>query len=197
MGGEGVDHLIDREAELLEPAGEPDPVDIGLPEGAVAARRTGCWAEDATTLVEADRVDGDTDDVGELADPQLALLGLTLDHGPEFTVIGMTTLLSITARPDAPIACDMSTATDSLAERLAEYRRLFEHALVGRESTPTTTTFRFAARPGVADWLRDLTTREAACCGYLSYEINQDVEEIVWVVSGDVGTSELALVGED
>ena len=41
----------------------------------------------------------------------------------------MAKLLSIVPRPDAPIACDMTSATDTLAERLAEYRRLFEHAL--------------------------------------------------------------------
>ena len=39
----------------------------------------------------------------------------------------MTKLLSIAPQPDAPIACDMSVARDTLAERLADYRRLFEH----------------------------------------------------------------------
>lgn len=107
----------------------------------------------------------------------------------------MTKLLSITPRPDVPIACDMSSAPDSLAERLAEYRRLFAHALVGRTSTPTATTFRFAARPGVADWVRDLAMREAACCGFLAYEVDQD-DDIVWTISGGLGASEMALLAE-
>ena len=96
----------------------------------------------------------------------------------------MTKLLSIALKPDAPIACDMSGASDTLAERLAEYRRLFEHALIGRESTETATTFRFAARPGVREWVCDLAKREAACCSFLAYEIDQEGEEIVWTTSG-------------
>ena len=47
----------------------------------------------------------------------------------------MTNLLSIQASPEAPVACDMTAAEDTLAERMAEYRRLFDHALAHREST--------------------------------------------------------------
>ena len=108
----------------------------------------------------------------------------------------MTKLLSIAPRPDAPIACDMSNAPDSLAERLTEYRRLFEHALTSRESTATATTFRFAARPGVPEWVCDLAKREAACCPFLSYEIDEQGEEIVWTTSGGLGASEMAILDE-
>jgi len=108
----------------------------------------------------------------------------------------MTTLLSVTARPDAPVACDLTGAQDTLAERLAEYRRLFDHALVGRESTATSTTFRFAAHPGVGEWVLDLVRREAACCPFLSYEVDQDGEEIVWTTTGGVGASEMAVIDE-
>jgi hypothetical protein len=108
----------------------------------------------------------------------------------------MTKLLSIAPRPDAPIACDMSNAPDSLAERLTEYRRLFEHALTGRESTATATTFRFAARPGVREWVCDLATREAACCPFLSYEIDEQGEEIVWTTTGGLGAAEMTILGE-
>jgi len=110
----------------------------------------------------------------------------------------MTTLLSITASPDAPVACDMTGADDTLVDRLAEYRRLFEHALLGRESTDTATTFRFAARPGVREWLLDLVRREAACCPFLSYDLveTQDGDQIVWTTSGGVGASEMALLDE-
>ena len=108
----------------------------------------------------------------------------------------MTKLLSIVPRPDAPIACDMSSAPDTLAERLAEYRRLFEHALVGRESTPTATTFRFVARPGVREWVCDLAKREAACCPFLSYEIDQEGDAIAWTIAGGLGASEMGILNE-
>ena len=108
----------------------------------------------------------------------------------------MTKLLSIAPQPDAPIACDMSDAPDTLAERLAEYRRLFEHALIGRESTQTATTFRFAARPGVREWVCDLARREAACCSFLAYEIDQEGEEIVWTTTGGLGAPEMAILDE-
>jgi hypothetical protein len=107
----------------------------------------------------------------------------------------VTKLLSIDASPEALIACDMRGASDTLVQRLAEYRRLFDHALVERHATPTTTTFRFTARPGVAEWVRDLVTREAACCPFLSYEVVTDGEQIVWTTTG-LGTSDLAVIEE-
>ena len=96
----------------------------------------------------------------------------------------MTKLLSITAPPDAPIACDMTGAQDSLVQRLAEYRRLFEHALLSRQSTDGETTFRFAAHPGVSEWVLDLVRREAACCPFLSYEVDSTDDQIVWITRG-------------
>ena len=108
----------------------------------------------------------------------------------------MTKLLSIAPRPGAPIACDMSSAPDTPAQRLAEYRRLFEYALTGRESTPTATTFRFAARPGVREWVCDLANREAACCPFLSYEIDQEGDEIVWTTAGGLGAGEMDILAQ-
>ncbi|MGH3366499.1 MAG: hypothetical protein ACRDOY_04795 [Nocardioidaceae bacterium] len=107
----------------------------------------------------------------------------------------MTKLLSITARPDAPAACDLSGAQDTLAQRLAEYRRLFEHALISRESTATETSFRLDARAGVAEWVLELVRREAACCPFLSYEVDQVGEELVWTTRG-VGAAEMAVFDE-
>jgi hypothetical protein len=108
----------------------------------------------------------------------------------------MTTLLSITARTDTPIACDMTDAPDTLPQRLAEYRRLFDHALIRRESTATSTSFWFVARPGVRDWVLDLARREAVCCPFLSYAVDQDGEEIVWTISGGLGASDMASLDE-
>jgi hypothetical protein len=107
----------------------------------------------------------------------------------------MTKLLSITATPNAPIACDMTGAQDTLAERLAEYRRLFDHALVSRDSTDDETTFRFAARPGVHEWVLDLVQREAACRPFLSYEVDLEGDQIVWTTTG-LGGSEMAILDE-
>jgi hypothetical protein len=120
---------------------------------------------------------------------------LTLDHGPEFTVTDMTKLLTITASPDAPVACDMTQADDTLAERLSEYRRLFAHALVTRDSTANSTTFRFAARPDVRDWVLDLVRREAACCPFLSYEVDEADQQILWTTSG-LGATEMDVLDE-
>ena len=36
---------------------------------------------------------------------------------------------------DQPIVCDMTSATDTGPQRMAEYGRLFAQALVGRERT--------------------------------------------------------------
>jgi len=111
----------------------------------------------------------------------------------------MTKLLSITARHGSPVACDMTAAEDTLAERMAEYRRLFDHTLVARESTDSSTTFRLAGRPGVQEWVLDLVRREAACCPFLSYEVHtQDDpagEQIVWTTEG-LGASDLAVLDE-
>ncbi len=107
----------------------------------------------------------------------------------------MTKLLSITAPPDAPIACDLTVAQDTLTERLAEYRRLFDHALLSRASTDDETTFRFAARPGVREWVVDLVRKEAACCRFLSYEVDLADDEIVWTTRG-LGASDWAVLEE-
>ena len=66
---------------------------------------------------------------------------LTLDRGPGSTVAGMTKLLSIQSSPEAPVACDLTAAEDTVAARIGEYRHLFDYALVHRESTGSTTTF--------------------------------------------------------
>ena len=109
----------------------------------------------------------------------------------------MTNLLSIQASPEAPVACDMTAAEDTLAERIAEYRRLFDHALVHRESTDTTHHVPASpTRPGVRDWVLDLVRREAACCPFLSYEVDLDDDHIVWRTSGGLGASDMAVLDE-
>ena len=42
----------------------------------------------------------------------------------------------------------------------------------------------------------DLAKREAACCPFLSYEIDEQGEEIVWTTAGGLGASEMAILDE-
>ena len=96
----------------------------------------------------------------------------------------MDILLQIPADPDAPVACDMSAADDTPAERLAEYGQLFTRALIGRERSDLRCVFRFADKPGVRDWVRDLAAREAACCPFIGYEIAATDGMLTWTTSG-------------
>jgi hypothetical protein len=81
------------------------------------------------------------------------------------------------------VVCDMSGAPDTLAERAAEYRRLFTHALTGRERSGAGIRFRFRADPGVADWVRDLAAREKACCAFFNFTVTADDDEVRWDAS--------------
>jgi len=92
------------------------------------------------------------------------------------------------------VACDMSGAPDTPAERAAEYRRLFTKALTGRERSEAGIRFRFRGDPGVADWVRDLADREKACCAFFNFTVTADDEEVRWDVSViDDVTARLAL----
>jgi len=99
----------------------------------------------------------------------------------------MTTVLNLPARPEAPIACDMSTAQDTPDERLAEYRRLFERALTSRERSEDAVVLTFHG--DVRDAVEDLAHREAACCPFLDYRVETVGDEVMWtttnVVNGD------------
>ncbi|MBO3751741.1 hypothetical protein J5X84_37195 [Streptosporangiaceae bacterium NEAU-GS5] len=79
-----------------------------------------------------------------------------------------------------PIVCDMTDAPDTDAERIAEYRRLFDQVLVGRERTGDGIRFRFRADPGVEDWVRDLAAREKACCPFYAFEVGVEDGQVVW-----------------
>ena len=68
----------------------------------------------------------------------------------------MTISLHLPARPDAAIACDMSTAADTPDERLQAYARLFEHALVRRERRATDAVFAFRADAGTREAVEEL-----------------------------------------
>lgn len=84
-----------------------------------------------------------------------------------------------------PLVCDMSTAPDTPHERMAEYARLFEHALVGSERTADALSWRFTARAGVEAWVRDLADREAACCPFFTYSVTATDGEVVFTIAAD------------
>jgi hypothetical protein len=77
----------------------------------------------------------------------------------------------------------MTDAPDTADERLAEYRRLFDQDLIGRERADTGIRFRFRARAGLADEIRDLATREKACCAFFDFDVTQHDDEINWDAS--------------
>jgi hypothetical protein len=104
--------------------------------------------------------------------------------------------LVIAEKPNAPIACDLTDAPDTPAERLAEYGRLFAHALAGRQRTADAVEFRFAAKPGVAEWVSDLARREAACCPFLTHRVSVDGVHVIWRMSTQAGPAAQALLDE-
>ena len=88
-----------------------------------------------------------------------------------------------------PIACDMTTATDTGPERFLEYERLFAQAFVGRERTAEGIRFRLRADDGIEAWVRDLAAREKACCPFFDFRITTDGDEVRWdatVVDDDI-----------
>ena len=97
--------------------------------------------------------------------------------------------MHIPARPDARIACDMTTAIDTPAERLELYRRLFAEALARRERLDgaVVLTFRADARATVEDLVR----REAACCPFLDYRVETIGHDVVWTTTGDASVLDL------
>lgn len=90
----------------------------------------------------------------------------------------------------------MSRATDTPEERVAEYGRLFAHALVARDRVDSAVVFTLAAKPGVRDWLVDLVRREAACCPFFSFAVEDCGEELVWTTSTDAGPAAEAMLDE-
>jgi hypothetical protein len=98
--------------------------------------------------------------------------------------------------PAIPIVCDMTTAPDTGPGRIAEYRRLFARALIGREKTVQGIRFRYRAEPGIEEWVRDLAAREKACCPFFDLTIARAGDEVLWdatvIVDDDIARAMLA-----
>jgi hypothetical protein len=106
----------------------------------------------------------------------------------------MTDVLHIPAQLDVPIACDMSTAEDTADERLADYQRQFERALLRRERREDSVVFTFRADGGTREALLDLARREAACCPFLEYRVEAIGDEVIWTTSNRLTGSERAAI---
>jgi hypothetical protein len=104
--------------------------------------------------------------------------------------------LVIRAAEGVPIACDMNGAPDTPDERLAEYGRLFAHALIDRQRSADAVEFTFTAKPGVAEWIFDLARRESACCPFFSYNVAVTQDRIVWRTSSQAGPEVQAFLDE-
>jgi hypothetical protein len=106
----------------------------------------------------------------------------------------MTSVLHLQGQTGAPVACDMSTARDTPEERLAEYRGLFERALLRRERRPDAVVFAFRADGGTRAQIDDLAGREHACCPFLDYRIETVGDEVIWTTTNVVIGDERAAV---
>ena len=96
----------------------------------------------------------------------------------------MTNVLHLPARSDASIACDMSTARDTPDERFAEYRELFERALLSRERRSDSVVLSFRAE--ALQHVEDLARREHACCPFLDYRVDAVGDEVTWTTTNTV-----------
>jgi hypothetical protein len=93
------------------------------------------------------------------------------------------------ASTDGPIVCDMTTAEDTPDERLAEYRRLFERALVHRDRDADSVRFVFRADAGVREAVEDLARREALCCPFMEYRVETG-DEVTYTIANPLTGAE-------
>jgi hypothetical protein len=93
-----------------------------------------------------------------------------------------------------PIVCDVSTAPDTLEQRIDWYRQLFSEAFVGREQTPTSKRFRFRADEGIEARVRYLAGLEKRCCAFFDFTITVVDGEVLWdttVIDDDIARAVL------
>lgn len=88
----------------------------------------------------------------------------------------------------------MSAADDTPDERLGEYSRLFEHALLRRERRADAVVFSLRPDTDVIDAVSDLARREAACCPFLDHRVEVLGDEVVWTITNTITGDERAAV---
>jgi hypothetical protein len=78
------------------------------------------------------------------------------------------------------IACDMTDAPDTGQERLAEYVRLFDSALISRERTPEAMRWWLRNDEGTEARAKDLAARENACCAFMTTTVTVTGDRVLW-----------------
>jgi hypothetical protein len=90
-----------------------------------------------------------------------------------------STIMSLTAPDDEPVACTMDLRDRAGVQRhLDDYRAAFAH-LVKTEPDDDGFRWHFRASPGLADQLRALAEREHACCRFLGFTLRNADDAIV------------------
>ena len=93
-----------------------------------------------------------------------------------------------------PIVCDVSSAPDTVDQRLGAYRQLFSDAFVGRDRTVAGNRFRFRANDGIEARVRYLADLEKRCCAFFTFTITVVGGEVLWdstVIDDDVARAVL------
>ena len=93
----------------------------------------------------------------------------------------MTDISAAPATAQKPaIVCDMTGAPDTGQERLAEYARLFDSALISRERTPGAMRWWLRNDEGIEAWAKDLAARENACCAFMTTTVTVAADRVLW-----------------
>ena len=82
-----------------------------------------------------------------------------------------------------PIACSLSAA--DYRERLDEIAEV--GSLIDVEERPHESVLRFRNSPSALDRLREIVSKEAACCAFLSLALRASDSEVVLTVRGPAG----------
>lgn len=84
-----------------------------------------------------------------------------------------------------PIACSLSAA--DYRERLDEIAEVGRSSLIDVEERPHEGVLRFRNSPSALDRLREIVSKEAACCAFLSLALRASDSEVVLTVRGPAG----------
>ena len=98
----------------------------------------------------------------------------------------MPTIFSRPAAPAAPLICTGDQGQARL--QIDGYRSAFQH-LLHVDAIPHGFRWTFRAQPGLAEQLRGLAEREADCCRFMSFELTDEGDRIVWETTGDASAA--------
>jgi hypothetical protein len=82
----------------------------------------------------------------------------------------------------APIACSLSAV--DYRERLADIAEVGRSSLIDVEERPHESVLRFRNSPSTRDGLRQIVSKEAACCAFLDLSLRASDTELVLTVRG-------------